>query len=77
MPDPNVSGTAYTFFQSLIDTLGEEEAKGYVKNLAEQVGEVTVKGYIPAELVASGEYMIGINFMGIRECFKTRLSDFK
>lgn len=64
MPDPNVSGTAYTFFQSLIDTLGEEEAKGYVKNLAEQVGEVTVNGYIPAELVASGEYMIGINFMG-------------
>ncbi|MGQ7096922.1 hypothetical protein ACUOAQ_00685 [Escherichia sp. SP-MK] len=31
---PNVSGTAYTFFQSLIDTLGEEEAKEYVKNLA-------------------------------------------
>lgn len=64
MPDPNVSGTAYTFFQSLIDTLGEEEAKEYVKNLAEQIGEVTVNGYIPAELVASGEYMIGINFMG-------------
>lgn len=35
-----------------------------MKNLAEQVGEVTVNGYIPAELVASGEYMIGINFMG-------------
>ncbi len=35
------------FFQSLIDTLGEEEAKEYVKNLAEQVGEVTVNGYIP------------------------------
>ncbi|KAA0764924.1 ABC transporter substrate-binding protein [Bacillus sp. SH5-2] len=64
MPDPNVSGTAYTLFQSLIDTLGEKEAKEYVKNLAEQVGEVTVNGYIPAELVASGEYMIGINFMG-------------
>ena len=35
-----------------------------MKSLAEQVGEVTVNGYIPAELVASGEYMIGINFMG-------------
>ncbi|PFR58950.1 ABC transporter substrate-binding protein, partial [Bacillus cereus] len=64
MPDPNVSGTAYTFFQSLIDTVGEEEAKEYVKNFAGQVGEVTVNGYIPVELVASGEYMIGINFMG-------------
>ncbi len=38
MPDPNVSGTAYTFFQSLIDTVGEEEAKEYVKNFAGQVG---------------------------------------
>ncbi len=26
--------------------------------------EVTVNGYMPVELVASGEYMIGINFMG-------------
>ena len=51
-------------FQSLIDTVGEEEAKEYVKNFAGQVGEVTVNGYMPVELVASGEYMIGINFMG-------------
>ncbi|PEB50426.1 ABC transporter substrate-binding protein [Bacillus pseudomycoides] len=64
MPDPNVSGTAYTLFQSLIDTFGEEEAKGYVRSLAKQVAEVTVNGYMPAEYVASGEYMIGINFMG-------------
>ncbi|WP_459501903.1 ABC transporter substrate-binding protein [Bacillus sp. C1] len=64
MPDPNVSGTAYTFFQSLIDTFGEAEASHYVKGLAGQVAEVTVNGYMPAEYVASGEYMIGINFMG-------------
>ncbi|MDM5190833.1 ABC transporter substrate-binding protein [Bacillus sp. DX4.1] len=64
MPDPNVSGTAYTLFQSLIDTFGEEEARSYVKSLAGQVAEVTVNGYMPAEYVASGEYMIGINFMG-------------
>lgn len=64
MPDPNVSGTAYTLFQSLIDTFGEEEARSYVKSLAGQVTEVTVNGYMPAEYVASGEYMIGINFMG-------------
>ncbi|MFJ8528730.1 ABC transporter substrate-binding protein [Bacillus sp. NPDC094106] len=64
MPDPNVSGTAYTLFQSLIDTFGEEEAKRYVKSLAKQVAEITVNGYMPAEYVASGEYMIGINFMG-------------
>ncbi|MED1623762.1 ABC transporter substrate-binding protein [Bacillus pseudomycoides] len=64
MPDPNVSGTAYTLFQSLIDTFGEEETKGYVRSLAKQVAEVTVNGYMPAEYVASGEYMIGINFMG-------------
>ncbi len=42
----------------------KREAKEYVKNLARQVGEVTVNGYMPAELVASGEYMIGINFAG-------------
>ncbi|MCX2827539.1 ABC transporter substrate-binding protein [Bacillus pseudomycoides] len=64
MPDPNVSGTAYTLFQSLIDTFGEEETKGYVRSLAKQVAEVTVNGYMPVEYVASGEYMIGINFMG-------------
>lgn len=73
MPDPNVSGTAYTFFQSLIDTVGEEEAKEYVKSFAGQVGEVTVNGYMPVELVASGEYMIGINFSWeTRECFKNK-----
>lgn len=76
MPDPNVSGTAYTFFQSLIDTLGEEEAKEYVKSLAEQVGEVTVNGYIPAELVASGEYMIGINFMGDQRMLQNKVFRF-
>ncbi|MEN1937283.1 ABC transporter substrate-binding protein [Paenibacillus sp. 102] len=64
MPDPNISGTAYTFFGSLIDMFGEEEAEGYVKSLARQVTEVTMNGYMPAEYVASGEYMIGINFMG-------------
>ncbi|MBO1623954.1 ABC transporter substrate-binding protein [Bacillus arachidis] len=64
MPDPNVSGTAYTLFQSLVDTFGEEEAGHYVKELARQVAEVTVNGYMPVEYVASGEYMIGINFMG-------------
>ncbi|WJE52582.1 ABC transporter substrate-binding protein [Bacillus cereus] len=64
MPDPNVSGTAYTLFQSLVDTFGEEEAGHYVKELAGQVAEVTVNGYMPVEYVASGEYMIGINFMG-------------
>ncbi|PEI95148.1 ABC transporter substrate-binding protein [Bacillus pseudomycoides] len=64
MPDPNVSGTAYTLFQSLIDTFGEEEAGHYIKELAGQVAEVTVNGYMPVEYVASGEYMIGINFMG-------------
>ena len=64
MPDPNVSGTAYTLFQSLVDTFGEEKAGYYVKELAGQVAEVTVNGYMPVEYVASGEYMIGINFMG-------------
>ncbi|EMA6342550.1 ABC transporter substrate-binding protein [Bacillus cytotoxicus] len=64
MPNPNISGTAYTLFQSFIDTFGEEEAKGYVKNLAYQVAKVTINGYMPAEYVASGEYLIGINFIG-------------
>ncbi|SFJ64316.1 MULTISPECIES: ABC transporter substrate-binding protein [unclassified Bacillus (in: firmicutes)] len=64
IPDPNVSGTAYTLFQSLIDTFGEEEANKFAVGLAKQVAKVTVNGYMPAEYVASGESIIGINFIG-------------
>lgn len=37
MPDPNVSGTAYTFFQSLIDTLGEGKRRNMLRTLQDKL----------------------------------------
>lgn len=70
LPDPNVSGTAYMMFQSLIDTFGEEEANNFAVGLAKQIAKVTVNGYMPAEYVASGESLIGINFIGDQRMLK-------
>lgn len=64
MPDPNYSGTAYTFLSSLYEAWGEQRTTAFLKGLTRNVGLLTVNGYMPAQYVSSGEYVIGINFLG-------------
>lgn len=64
MPDPNTSGTAYTMIASLFQSLGDEKAEKILKGIKANVGQFTINGYTPAQKVGTGEYLIGINFLG-------------
>lgn len=61
--NPNTSGTAYTMLASLIQSMGEDKAKDFLRKMKANVGEFTTNGYTPAQKVATGEYLIGINFL--------------
>ncbi|MCY6372776.1 ABC transporter substrate-binding protein [Clostridium ganghwense] len=64
MPDPKTSGTAYTIVASLVQSMGTDKAIEYLKGLKSNVGQFTVNGYTPCQKVGTGEYLIGINFLG-------------
>lgn len=64
MPDPNTSGTGYTMIASLFQKLGDEKAEKLLKGIKANVGQFTINGYTPAQKVSTGEYLIGINFLG-------------
>lgn len=64
MPDPNTSGTAYTMIASLVQSMGEEKGEELLKEIKANVGQFTINGYTPAQKVSTGEYLIGINFLG-------------
>lgn len=61
--NPNTSGTAYTMLASLMQSMGEDKAKDFFRKMKSNVGEFTTNGYTPAQKVATGEYLIGINFL--------------
>ncbi len=64
MPDPKTSGTAYTMIASLMQILGKNKALRLLKGIKSNVGKFTINGYTPAQKVGTGEYLIGINFLG-------------
>ncbi|SHJ07627.1 iron(III) transport system substrate-binding protein [Clostridium cavendishii DSM 21758] len=64
IPDANNSGTAYTMIASLVQSIGEKEARTLLKGIKANVGELTMTGYTPAQKVGTGEYLIAINFLG-------------
>ncbi|AQS08325.1 iron deficiency-induced protein A precursor [Clostridium saccharobutylicum] len=61
--DPNTSGTAYTMLASLTQSMGVDKAKEFFRKVKANVGEFTTNGYTPGQKVATGEYLIGINFL--------------
>lgn len=63
MPDPLTSGTAYTILASIIQLWGEERAIHFFKKLYANVGEYPRSGFTVAQKVATGDYLIGINFV--------------
>ena len=63
IPDPRTSGTGYTLLASLIQLWGEEEAFTFFEQLNPNVGLYTESGFTVAQKTATGEYLIGLNFI--------------
>lgn len=63
MPNPNLSGTGYIFLASVIEAMGEEKGREYLKALNAQVGQYTESGFSAAEKTGLGEYLICIDFL--------------
>lgn len=70
MPDPAASGTGFTFISVILQLYrksGETGAQSqagwdYLKRFGKNVGQFTRSGSAPANLVATGEYPVGIVF---------------
>ncbi|MCR6109455.1 ABC transporter substrate-binding protein [Bacillus sp. A301a_S52] len=62
LPDPGTSGTAYLFVSAIMQIMGEEEGWEYLEQLDENVGQYSQSGSAPAQMVAQGEYAIGITW---------------
>lgn len=62
LPDPGTSGTAYLLVSTIMQIMGEEEGWEYFEQLHENVGQYTKSGDAPAQMVAQGEYAIGITW---------------
>lgn len=62
MPHPGTSGTAFSAITTWLQIYGEEEGWDYIRKLAQNVDQFTRSGRAPQNLVAQGEYPIGIGF---------------
>lgn len=62
LPDPGTSGTAFLFVSAIMQIMGEEEGWEYLEQLDENVGQYSQSGSAPAQMVAQGEYAIGITW---------------
>ena len=63
MPNPNTSGTAYTFLATVVQLFGEEEAFKYMAQLHRNVAEYTRAGAAPRVNLSRGEVGISIQFV--------------
>ncbi|MFA6507669.1 MAG: ABC transporter substrate-binding protein [Treponemataceae bacterium] len=61
MPDPASSGTAYNVVSAILQTKGESAGWAYLDRLIKQVPFFPARGSDPANLVVSGEAVVGIN----------------
>ncbi|AMW33623.2 MAG: ABC transporter substrate-binding protein [Fervidobacterium pennivorans] len=61
-PNPQSSGTGYTFVTGLIKILGEDAAMKFLKLMAPNVQTYTQSGTAPSKAVAIGEAVFGIQF---------------
>jgi iron(III) transport system substrate-binding protein len=61
-PNPQSSGTAYSFITGLVKIYGEDEAFNYLKKIAKNVQSYTQSGTGPSKTVGVGQAGIGIQF---------------
>jgi iron(III) transport system substrate-binding protein len=62
LPDPGTSGTAYLFVSTIMQLMGEEKGWEYLEKLDQNVAQYSKSGSAPAQMVAQGEYAIGITW---------------
>lgn len=65
MPNPGISGTAYTSIASIIQRLGEEEGWDYLAELDKNIPYYAERGSEPPNKASLGEVMVGISPDGI------------
>ena len=62
MPNPGTSGTAFLSVSAIMQIFGEERGWKVLKKLNDNAGQLTKSGSAPSQLVAQGEYAIGISW---------------
>ncbi len=62
MPNPGTSGTAFIFVSAIMQIFGEEKGWEIMEGLDKNAGQYTSSGSKPAQLVAQGEYAVGISW---------------
>jgi iron(III) transport system substrate-binding protein len=62
MPDPGTSGTAFLAVSSIMQIMGEARGWAYLTALHRNVAQYTKSGSAPAEMVARGEFAVGITW---------------
>jgi iron(III) transport system substrate-binding protein len=60
MSNPGTSGTAFVAVSTIMQIFGEEKGWKFIADLHKNVAQYTRSGTAPAQLVAQGEYAIGI-----------------
>lgn len=65
MPNPGISGTAYTFITSILQMLGEEKGWEFLDKLDENAPYYAERGSEPPQKAGLGEVMIGVSPDGI------------
>jgi len=62
MPNPGVSGTAFVSVAAIMQIYGEAKGWEYLEKLDKNIAQYTKSGSAPADLVARGEYAVGISW---------------
>ncbi len=60
MPNPAISGTAYTILSGILQTMGEEEGWAYMDQLNAQIPYYAKRGGEPPQKAALGEVAVGL-----------------
>lgn len=63
LPNPQTSGTGYTLMASLYQELGSTKFEDFIKKLNNNVASSTISGFNSIQRVASGEYLLTVNFL--------------
>lgn len=71
LPDPNHSGTGATILQAIFDGYGTK-SEGVLRELIERTRLFTANGFAPTSYVASGEAMLGVNFIGDQQSLREK-----
>ena len=62
MPDPSTSGTAFLSVAAIMQIYGEQKGWDILTKIGQNVAQYVQSGSAPSQLVAQGEYAVGISW---------------